>query len=184
MKTLTPFSSPQARCIATCLLVTAAWLASPGPAAAAPAPARGDLDIKLVAQRVLRDADGQEALQPAERAFPGDVIQYDATYHNRADKGIANVAPTLPIPTGMEYVPDSAKPAPALASLDGKLFEPIPLKRQVILPSGEVQEQEVPATEYRALRWNLGEMEAGGRTTVVARARLLPAGRASRLTQN
>jgi hypothetical protein len=72
----------------------------------------------------------------------------------------------------MHYLPDTARPAPAQASLDGRNFAPIPLKRKVTLPTGEVQEQEVPATEYRALRWNLGEMAPGTKTTLIARTRI------------
>jgi uncharacterized repeat protein (TIGR01451 family) len=144
------------------------WADSPAP------PAQGDLHIALTAQRVVRGDDGKEKLQPADRAFPGEIVQYDALYQNKGDKLIGNVEPTLPIPNGMAYVPDSAKPAPVKASLDGKTFEPLPIKRKVTLPNGEVEEREVPATEYRALRWFVGEVESGARTTVVARARILP----------
>lgn len=134
----------------------------------------GDLDVKLAAQRVSSSPGGKETLQAAERAFPGDIIQYDATYQNLGGKAITNLEPTLPIPAGMNYLPDTAKPAPAQASLDGRNFAPIPLKRKVTLPTGEVKEQEVPATEYRALRWNLGEMAPGARTTLIARTRIAP----------
>jgi uncharacterized repeat protein (TIGR01451 family) len=133
-----------------------------------------DLAISLTASKVIAQPDGKETLQSAERAFPGEVIQYDAHYRNESAKTIRDLAPTLPIPNGMSYVPDSAKPAPVKASLDGKTFEDIPLKRKVTLPNGEVEEREVPASEYRALRWFVGEVEAGGSTTVMARAKLLP----------
>ena len=69
----------------------------------------------------------------------------------------------------------SAKPAPAEASLDGRTFAPIPLKRRVTLPTGEVQEQEVPPSEYRALRWQAGDLAPGSRTAIAARTRILPA---------
>ena len=132
----------------------------------------GDLDVKLAAQRVSASPGGKETLHVAERAFPGDIIQYDATYQNLGGKAITNLEPTLPIPAGMHYLPDTARPVPAQASLDGRTFAPIPLKRKVTLPTGEVKEQEVPATEYRALRWNLGEMAPGARTTLIARTRI------------
>lgn len=134
----------------------------------------GDLDIRLTAQRVLAKPDGQELLQPADRAFPGDIVQYDAVYQNRGPRAISNLQPTLPIPAGMEYLPDSAKPAPAQASLDGRRFEPIPLKRRVTLASGEVREEEIPPSDYRALRWSAGDLSAAGKTTIVVRARVAP----------
>ena len=136
----------------------------------------GDLAISLHARKVVKQADGQERLLPAERAFPGEVIQYDALYLNKSAKPLQNVSPTLPIPNGMVFVPESATPAPAEASLDGRTFEPIPLKRKGTLPTGEEREQEVPPTQYRALRWHLGEMAGGGRATVTARTQLAPVG--------
>ncbi len=145
-------------------------------ASKAPAP-KNDLAISLTAQKVLSQANGQEKLVPAEVAFPGEVIQYDALYSNQSASQISHVSPVLPIPRGMVYVPDSAKPAPAEASLDGRKFEPIPLRRVVSLPNGEQKEEEVPPSQYRALRWNLGEMAAGAKATVTARAKLVPVGR-------
>ena len=56
---------------------------------------------------------------------------------------------TLPIPEGLEYLPKTVRPAPALASLDGKTFAPMPLKRKVRLADGREVEREVAASEYR-----------------------------------
>ena len=136
----------------------------------------GDLAISLEARKVVKQPDGQEKLLPAERAFPGEVVQYDALYFNKSLKALQNVSPTLPIPNGMVFVPESAKPVPAEASLDGRKFELIPIKRKVTLPNGEVAEKEVSPTEYRALRWHLGDMAAGSQTTVIARTKLVPVG--------
>lgn len=136
----------------------------------------GDLAISLEARKVVKQSDGQEKLLPADRAFPGEVVQYDALYFNQSPKPLQNVSPTLPIPNGMVFVPQSAKPSPAEASLDGRKFEPIPIKRKVTLPNGDVTEQEVSPTQYRALRWHLGDMAAGAKTTVTARTKLVPVG--------
>src|SRR5688572_28617432 len=103
--------------------------------------AAGDVVVTLKEQKVHRAPDGKEVLKVAERAIPGEVIQYDAFYKNQGKKGIRNLEPTLPIPRGLEYVPDSAQPAPAKASLDGKNFAPIPLKRQVSMPDGQTREE-------------------------------------------
>jgi len=130
------------------------------------------LTIALTAQKVVKQSDGSEKFITADRALPGETIQYDTLCHNRSGKPLNNVAPMLPIPTGMVYVADSASPAPTEASLDGKTFSAIPLKRKVTTPTGEVIEQEVPATEYRALRWKLGEMAPGTKTVLVARTKI------------
>lgn len=134
--------------------------------------AKNDVVVTLKAQKVLRGPDGKEVLKVADRATPGEVIQYDAIYKNQGKDGVRNLVPTLPIPPGLEYIPDSAKPAPTKASLDGKTFEPLPLKRQVKLPSGEIVEQPVPPSEIRALRWEIGDLDAGAAAEISARARL------------
>ncbi len=153
------------------LLAGIAWAQSPQGQSQA-----GDLAISLNARRVVKQSDGKERLLAADRAFPGEVIQYDALYYNKSKKPLQNVSPTLPIPKGMVLVPQSASPAPAEASLDGRQFEPIPLKRKITLADGTEQEQEVPSTQYRALRWHLGQMTAGAQATVSARTQLLPVG--------
>jgi len=131
-----------------------------------------DVVVTLKAQKVVRTSDGKEVLQVADRAMPGEVIQYDALYRNQGRTGVRNLQPTLPIPAGLEYLPDSANPAPSKASVDGKNFAPIPLMRQVALPDGKTKEEPIPTSEYRALRWDLGELDAGKNTLVSARARL------------
>ena len=134
--------------------------------------AKNDVVVTLKAQKVLRGPDGNEVLQLAERAMPGEVIQYDALYKNLSANGVRNLEPTLPIPRGLEYIADSAKPVPTKGSLDGKNFAPLPLKRQVTLPTGETVEQVVPDSEIRALRWELGDLDAGAAAMISARARL------------
>jgi len=131
-----------------------------------------DVVVTLKAQKVVQTSDGKEVLRVADRAMPGEVIQYDALYRNEGKKGVRNLQPTLPIPAGLEYLPDSAKPAPSKASVDGKNFAPIPLMRQVALPDGKTKEEPVPPSEYRALRWDLGDLDSGRNAVVSARARL------------
>ena len=143
-----------------------------GAALPAGAQNKGDVAISLVAQKVSVGADGKEVLRPADRAFPGEVVQYDAHYHNEAQKPVGALQPTLPIPRGLEYIPDSAKPAPSQASVDGKTFAALPLTRRVTRPDGSFKDEPIPAAEYRALRWSVGDLAAGQTVTVTARARL------------
>ena len=147
--------------------VTLAVIVSAGWAHAA-----GDVVVTLAAQRVTADAGGKETLASADQAKPGDVIEYRATYHNAGAANAHELAATLPIPAGSEYIARSASPAPALASLDGRTFSPLPLKRRVHLADGRDVTEEVPASEYRSLRWTLGTLPARGERTVKARVRL------------
>jgi len=132
-----------------------------------------DLKIQLETWKVVPQEDGQEKLEAAQRAFPGEIIQYDAHYLNQSEAALRRVSPTLPIPEGMVFVAASARPIPNQASLDGKTFQSIPLKRQIQGLHGEMVEVEVPPTEYRALRWSLGDMAAGASVTVTARTQVL-----------
>ena len=136
--------------------------------------AQSGLDVSLTAQRVALDARGKETLEPAAEARPGQVVEYRAAYRNPGDAAVRAVQATLPIPPGTEYVPRTARPAAALASLDGRTFEPVPLQRRVKLANGRTVVREVPASEYRYLRWPLGSIAAGGTESVRARVRVSP----------
>ncbi len=146
---------------------------------AAPAHADGDVRVSMTAQRVTTDAHGAEHLAAAEQVRPGETIEYRARYLNEGDATAHQLLASLPVPAGMEYVPGSAAPARVTASLDGKTFAPVPLKRLVRLPNGDEIEQLVPYREYRALRWALGDLDANGEQVVRARMRVAPAGVAS-----
>jgi hypothetical protein len=139
---------------------------------AALAQAEGKVAVTLAAQRVTTQTGGKETLAPADQAKPGDVIEYRATYHNSGASSVRELAATLPIPIGSEYIARSASPAPSLASLDGRTFSPLPLKRRVHLADGRDVMQDVPISEYRSLRWALGTLPAQGVRTVRARVRL------------
>ncbi len=129
--------------------------------------------MALEAQKVTQEK-GREVLVSALEAKPGEVIEYRATYTNRGTEPVREVWATLPIPAGLEFMPPSAAPAKLLASLDGKAYAPTPLMRREQTPAGIEVLREVPASEYRFLRWSLGTMPAKQSRTVSARARVAP----------
>ena len=133
---------------------------------------KDDIEVKLMQSRISVNAAGVETHQTAEQIKPGDVIEYRATYRNTSNHLIKGLQGTLPIPTETTFVPSSGLPAGALASLDGTQFAAIPLKRKVKLPSGKEEEQEVPVSEYKSLRWSLGDLDAGKSATVQARVKV------------
>jgi uncharacterized repeat protein (TIGR01451 family) len=130
-----------------------------------------DVKVALVAQRVVT-TDGKESLVEADKAKPGDTIQYEATYRNVGQSAAVNVGATIPIPAGLELVADSAKPAAEQASLDGKNFSAIPLMHEVKNAAGVVESKPVPLSQYRALRWTIKELAPGGNAIVSVRARV------------
>lgn len=137
-------------------------------------PANGqnpDLKVNLVAKKVTVEGE-KEAFSAADKAKPGDLIQYEATYKNDGQAALHNIGAVVPVPAGLVFIADSGKPASPEASLDGKTFNPTPLTRRVKNAAGVTEEQPIPLNEYRALRWNLGELAPGSSTTVMLRARV------------
>jgi uncharacterized repeat protein (TIGR01451 family) len=141
-------------------------------AAAPAADNKPKVEVRLVHQKVTRAADGKEVLAAADRAIPGETIEYRATYSNTGRTAARQVLGTLPVPTNMEYVADSSKPQPQQAALADGNFSAIPLKRKVRQPNGQEVEVIVPQSEYRALRWNLGDLGTNQSQTVAARMRV------------
>ena len=136
--------------------------------AADPAVVANMTAVKVVVQA------GKETLTSADRAQPGDVIEYRVDYHNTSKNGVGNVVATLPVPAnGVEFILDTDAPHGAMASIDGKTFSAIPLMRTVKLPNGHTTMQAIPFTEYRYLRWSLGDLPADAHKRVSARVRLV-----------
>jgi uncharacterized repeat protein (TIGR01451 family) len=132
------------------------------------------VEATLSVFHVGKTADGKEALLPADKASPGDTLEYQTLHKNNGKSVIKSLTATLPLPEGISYVPGSAKPANAQASVDGKVFAAIPLKAMVKNAQGKLEERLVPYSDYRALRWTLGELPANEQVTVSARALVNP----------
>lgn len=131
-----------------------------------------EVQVDLTGKRVVI-SEGKETLLQADKAGPGDVIQYEAVYRNAGKAAANNLAATVPIPQGMALLAGSAQPAAEEASLDGKNFSSVPLMREARNDAGVLEQQPVPLAQYRALRWNLAELAPGKPATVVLRAQLL-----------
>lgn len=130
------------------------------------------LEAKLAGFKITQNANHKEVLLAADKVAPGDLLKYQVIYQNKGKSLLKQVKATLPLPVGTTYVAGSAAPANAMASLDGKDFAAMPLKRMVKKSDGKLEEQLVPLTEYRALRWDLGELAEKSKVEVSARARV------------
>ena len=135
-------------------------------------PASSVVEANLSASKVTLSADGKEVLLVADKVAPSDLLEYKTLYKNNGKSTIKSLTATLPIPAGMTYVAGTAKPSGAQASLDGKSFAAMPLKRMVKKPDGKMEEQLVPLLEYRALRWGLGELSVNAKVAVSARIKV------------
>lgn len=150
-------------------LVAAAALAA---SLVAHAQGTGPVETRLEQRKVVVAADGKEALAAVDSARPGDVIEYRASYRNTGAQAVRNLEATLPIPGETEWIPGSEKPAGARASVDGKSFGAMPLKRKRLVQGKEIEES-IPAREIRYLRWSAGELAAGKTTVVSARVKVV-----------
>lgn len=119
---------------------------------------------ELKAFKVVK-ANNVEKFVNADKAKPGDIIEYRVVTNNTGKNGVRNLVITLPIPVGMEYLNSSAKPQIAKASLDGKNFANAPLKKKV-----QGKEVLIPYSEYRSIRWN--PVDLGANKSVEMRARV------------
>ncbi len=145
---------------------------------------KGDIRAELTAYTVSAKADGTEEFRVAKRVKPGDLVEYRTEYRNQGKASVTNLVATLPVPEGMSYLPKTATPAAAVASVDGERFAPLPLMRWVRLSDGTRVQRQVPYHEYRFLRWHLDTLEAGDNAVVQARMSVNPVGRSAATAQS
>lgn len=131
----------------------------------------GVVEAKLAAFKVT-NVNKKEVLAPADKVAPDDLLEYKVVYQNNGKSMLKQLTANLPIPVGTTYVADSAKPAGAMASIDGKNFAAMPLKRMVKMPDGKLKEQLVPLAEYRAIKWKLADLAEKNKAVVSARVRV------------
>jgi len=134
-------------------------------------PLQAEVKVNLAASKIV-SANGAEHKQSADKAKPGEIIEYVADYQNLDKASVKNVMATLPVPAGLEYLPQTSSPEAVLATTDGSTYAPVPLKRSVRAADGKMVEELVPYSEYRSLRWNLGVIAAGANKTVKARMKV------------
>ena len=151
-----------ASCAFSAVAQTGSALANPVETAA--------VTVALQQSKVVKAIDGKEQLLDAASVKPGDVLEYTVTYTNKTGKPVSGLVADLPIPEGLEYLPRSARPGAALvkaAVKDGE-FAAEPLMRK----ARDGKAEPVPYSDYRALRWTLGQLPAGGVASVSARAKV------------
>lgn len=142
------------------------WLS---PAALADTPG---VTSQLTVHRVVAQANGEEALQPARLIQPGDVLQYLAVFRNPGPTALGRLQASLPIPAGTELLTGSAVPRGAMASLDGKVYQALPLMRKIQRADGQWADVAVPPAEIRSLRWPEQTLAAGASFSATARVRV------------
>src|SRR5262252_8196671 len=100
-------------------------------------PLLAEVKVVLTANKIVL-VNGKEQKESSDKAKPGEVIEYVAEYRNTGKAPVTNVVATLPVPAGMEFVPEAAQPQQVLARTDEKTYAPVPLKRKVTGADGKV----------------------------------------------
>lgn len=131
------------------------------------------IEVTLEAFKVMVDPkSGAETFVAADRINGKEVVEYRVKYRNVSNNTVEKLTAVLPIPTGVDYLPASEQPAGAFASVDGKTYAAIPLKKQIKNTKGTLVEVLVPYTEYRFLQWSVGDLLADSSKTVSARVKM------------
>jgi hypothetical protein len=149
------------------LIAAAAGVAARPVLAANPA---GSVAVELTANRVTK-SQGKEVLAPAEKAQPGETIEYRALYRNDGGRGPRRDGDAAD-PARDGLTAGTAQPNRVEASLDGRTFAPTPLKARSssLMAARSSRRCRCPST---ARRWALGALPSSSRT-VTARVRIEP----------
>ncbi|WP_230655753.1 hypothetical protein [Psychrobacter sp. I-STPA10] len=113
---------------------------------------------KLMAFLVAMDDNGQQALVPVTASTQlqkGNVIEYQGHFTNTSTDRQRKMTVTMSIPKEVSLI-GSISPEFPLASVDGQIFAPVPLRGRI---GGQLQE--VPMEYYRALRWDIEGLGLG-----------------------
>lgn len=106
---------------------------------------------------VVPGDDGKESFMPADRARPGDVIEYRLLYENRGSEAVTGVSIVDPIPFGVVCMPATATSPPDCSvefSIDhGKSYHAWPIKVRVISKEGEREWKEATPDMITHVRW-------------------------------
>ena len=153
---LVPTSTAPAMTTAMPTLVAPTMNATNAQVAAVPAvnPAISQIQRRLLASIVARNASGQEVLVPVNAQTPitrGMILEYHGYIINRSQERVRNMKVSFDLPKNTELTAMSdMSPARAMGSMDGMNFQYMPLKSNV----GGVL-QDLPMSYYKAVRWNI-----------------------------
>lgn len=127
---------------------------------------------------VTTDDEGQETFTKADKAEPGDIIEYRVTYKNNGETPVDGLLVTGPIPNQTAYINNSAQTAYEHSfevSIDhGKTWDTVPVKRTRTQADGSEIEVIIPAEQYKRVRWNVKQrLEAKAEQEFSYRVRVL-----------
>lgn len=118
---------------------------------------------------VVQNVNGQETLIPVTAdttVQAGDILEYQGLFTNNSTERVRTMDVTLSIADGLELI-GGVMPRLAQATIDDSRFLRIPIRANV---GGQIQE--LPLSQYKALRWTVEDIGLGGTAVVKYRARV------------
>lgn len=118
---------------------------------------------------IVQNINGQERLVPVNVGTPvksGDVLEYQGLFTNNSPERVRSMEVSLTIADGLELI-GGIHPRFPYASIDGNRFVRSPIRANV---GGQVQE--LPLSQYKALRWTIEDVGLGGTAVVKYRAKV------------
>lgn len=118
---------------------------------------------------IVQNINGQETLTPINAGTPvksGDILEYQGLFTNNSSERVRSMDVTLSITDGLALV-GGIHPRFPHATIDGSRFVRSPIRANV---GGQVQE--LPLSDYKALRWTLEDIGLGGTSVVKYRAKV------------
>ncbi|MFB6348446.1 hypothetical protein [Moraxella marmotae] len=117
---------------------------------------------------IVRMVDGQEVLEPVTTDTvikSGDLIEYQTLLTNNGKDRVRNMLVALSLPKGASFNGHVSPSLGTQASVSDGRFVFMPLRTTV---NGVVQN--VPFSQYQALRWNIEDLGIGATAVVKYRA--------------
>lgn len=125
--------------------------AAPARRAAAGSSAQG-VSSQITASLVSTNASGQEVLAPVTEQTQlqsGNIIEYHGYFTNTNPERVRKMTVTMTIPNEVELM-GSVTPEFPFGSIDGSNFSRMPLRGTI-----DGQNQEIPLSYYKAVRWDV-----------------------------
>ena len=128
-----------------------------------------DVTSELKIFRVDNNQDG-ERLIAIDEIEAGDTVEYQLTYKNNMEEAITNLKPELPVPNGMQMVPQTAKPSLVGAALQSQgTIQSLPIRTQYQLPNGETVTRDVSPDQFKRVQWMVNRLAEGESVTLSVR---------------
>lgn len=118
---------------------------------------------------IVQNIGGQETLIPVNvgtTVKSGDILEYQGLFTNNSGERVRRMDLTLSIANGLEFIGE-VSPKNVQASLDNSRFVRMPIRANI---GGQIQE--VPLSQYKALKWTVEEIGLGATAVVKYRARV------------